>query len=65
LEQKISIIEAETKNSLIGTREQVKEQLLSLDNEGITDVLITIFSEDKDSVMVYHKLLKEIIKGEY
>jgi phenylpyruvate tautomerase PptA (4-oxalocrotonate tautomerase family) len=46
----------------LGTKEQVKQQILSLAAEGITDILITIFNLDSKNVMVYHNLIKEIIK---
>jgi len=62
LEEQNVIIETEKKNTLLGTKEQVKQQILSLAAEGITDILITIFNLDSKNVMVYHNLIKEIIK---
>jgi hypothetical protein len=61
LEEQNVIIETEKKNTLLGTKEQVKQQILSLATEGITDVLVTIFNSDSDNVMVYHSLIKDII----
>jgi alkanesulfonate monooxygenase SsuD/methylene tetrahydromethanopterin reductase-like flavin-dependent oxidoreductase (luciferase family) len=60
--EKQHIRKEEKINTFLGTAEQVKEQLLSLEQEGITDVLVSIFSTDIDRLSVYHDFMKNIIK---
>lgn len=59
---KQKIREGEKNNSLWGTAQEVKQQLLSLEQDGVTDVLITIFSLDQNQLMTYHNFIKCIIK---
>jgi alkanesulfonate monooxygenase SsuD/methylene tetrahydromethanopterin reductase-like flavin-dependent oxidoreductase (luciferase family) len=61
-EEKQKIRVEEKNNSLFGTEQEVKQQLLSLEQAGVTDVLVSIFPLDADRVITYHNFMKSIIK---
>lgn len=51
--------EREKNFSIIGNEDKVRQQLLNLEKEGVTDIMITIYDEDKETRKRVHNFIQK------
>jgi alkanesulfonate monooxygenase SsuD/methylene tetrahydromethanopterin reductase-like flavin-dependent oxidoreductase (luciferase family) len=46
--------------SIVGTEDFVKEKIIKLEQEGVTDILFNIYDQDSATLLKLHKLVNDL-----